>query len=380
MKILALHGYTQSGPSFQRKVRRLQYRLEEKFPDVEFCFPTGPIRLRPSEKAQAFGLRQHGADADADPSNSTDRPDPDDIDAYAWHTLHTIQDPPPGYEQSLDILADVLRSEGPFDGVLGFSQGTVLAVMIASILEGSPRRAAFVRFQQEWPEAFPYPESYKNLQHPPLKFGITYGALMGVGEKYSWLYDKPLIQTPFLHFRGLYDPVVSVKMVQNVENARIGGDKAIRIVHPGAHNVCVGAEYLNAVTDFIKGLEYYAEPRAPEPQQISRELHEINQPLDFMDWKFNRTLQKPCLESLTPVPDDSITNVSEPISSQTRQKRLRHRLPISKAASSKRLPSHTTSTASRDLAPKPLGKIWMKIRILPIASNHHLPYTFRKDL
>ncbi|KAI4234030.1 MAG: hypothetical protein LQ349_004045 [Xanthoria aureola] len=377
MKILALHGYTQSGPSFQRKVRRLQYRLEESFPDVEFCFPTGPIRLRPSEKAQAFGLRQHGADANAKAFGSTDRPDPDDIDAYAWHTLHAVQDPPPGYQQSLDILADVLRREGPFDGVLAFSQGTILAVMIASILEGSPRREAFVRFQQEWPEAFPYPESYKNLHHPPLKFGITYGALMGVGKKYSWLYDKPLIHTPFLHFRGLYDPVVSVKMAQTVENARIGGDKAIRIVHPGAHNVCVGAKYLDAVTDFIQGLEYYAEPPTPEPQQISQELHTINQPLDFMDWKFNRTLPKPCRGSLKkPVSGDSIPGVSQPISSHPKQKRMRRRLPLSRVASSKRSPSDTTGTASRDLAPKPLGEIWIKMKILPIASRHQCTIHF----
>ncbi|KAL8894734.1 MAG: hypothetical protein Q9192_004088 [Flavoplaca navasiana] len=369
MKILALHGYTQSGPSFQRKVRRLQYHLEAMFPDVELCFPTGPIRLRPSEKAQAFGLWQHGADANADSFDSADRPDPDDIDAYAWHTLHTVQDPPPGCEQSLDILADVLRSEGPFDGVLGFSQGTVLAVMIASILEGSPRREAFVRFQQEWPEAFPYPESYKNLHHPPLKFGITYGALMGVAKKYSWLYDKPLIQTPFLHFRGLYDPVVSVMMTQNVENARIGGDKAISIVHPGAHNVCVGPEYLDAVTDFIKGLEYYTEPPTPEPKQISQELNTINHPLDFMDWKFNRTLQKPCPESLKPEWGDSISDVSQPISSHPRQKRPRHRLSLGRAASSKRFPSHTTSTAPGTLAPKSLGNIWIRIKILPVALN-----------
>ncbi|KAL8784390.1 MAG: hypothetical protein Q9213_003990 [Squamulea squamosa] len=372
MKILALHGYTQSGTSFQRKIQRLKYHLEENFRDVDFCFPTGPIRLRPSEKAQALGSQQHGADANAEAFNSTDRPDPDDIDAYAWHTLHNVQDPPPGYELSLDVLADVLRSEGPFDGVLAFSQGTILAVMIASLLEGSPRREAFVRFQQEYPEAFPYPESYKYLHHPPLKFGITYGALMGVGKKYSWLYEKPLIHTPFLHFRGLYDPVVSVKMAQNVENARIGGDKAIRIVHQGAHNVCVGAEYLDAVTDFINGLEYYTEPPTPEAQQISQELHTIKLPLDFMEWKFDRTLQKPCPELLNSASDDSTSDASQPISSHPRHKRLRYRLPLNRAASSKRFSRYTTttSTTSRDLAPRALGNLWIEIKISPVASNH----------
>lgn len=270
MKILALHGYTQSGPGFQRKIKRLQLHLSNVYPGAEFCFPTGPIQLRPSEKIPLLGAQHHDADAGSSagaPKGLHDRPDPDDIDAFAWFALHGHCDPPIGYLQSLDALADVLRVSGPFDGILGFSQGALLAVMVASLLEGSTRRAAFARAGERSAEALPFPESFKNLKHPPLKFGITYGALMGVGKKYAAFYGKPRIQTPFVQFSGRWDPVVGVEMAQAVQNARIGGSKSVTVFHPGAHIVCTGVKYLDAVVDFIKGLECESASQEAELRQ-----------------------------------------------------------------------------------------------------------------
>ena len=255
MKVLVLHGYTQSGPGFQRKIKRLQLHLQNVFAGTEFYFPTGPIRLRPSEKKTALYTQQHDADADADVEvrkQPHDRPDPDDIDAHAWFVLHDFRDPPMGFERSLDALAEVLRTQGPFDGILGFSQGGLLAVMIASLLEGSRRRDAFARAQERSMEALPFPESFKNLEHPPLKFGIIYGAMMAVGKKYAAFYES--IRTPFIRFSGRWDPVVSANMVQAVENTHIGGSRSVSVIHPGAHIVCIEDKYLDAVVNFIKSL------------------------------------------------------------------------------------------------------------------------------
>ena len=369
MKILALHGYTQSGPSFQCKVQRLHSHLEKHFPGAEFCFPTGPIRLRPSEKALGLGPQQYNADALAAAKNANNRPDPDDIDAYAWHTLHTTQDPPPGYQQSLDTLAEVLKREGPFDGILGFSQGTILAVMIASLLEGNPRREAFEHAQREYPDSFPFPGSYMHLDHPPLKFGITYGALMGVGKKYAWLYNKPLIQTPFLHFSGLYDPVVSDKMSRAVENARIGGDRAVRIVHPGAHNVCVGSKYLQAVVDFIKGVEDYSEPPTPEYSLPPEQQHTVSLPLDFLDWKLNGSMQRARADSSHSLSDKSTSNDSQTTFSHMKPK-IRRRMPLSRTASFKRFPRHAKFHALANSTFDSTTNVTIEIRISPAPSEH----------
>ena len=287
VKILALHGYTQSGPGFQRKIHRLQSHLENIFPGVQFCFPTGVVRLRPSEKALGLSSRLSGPAASDDSPDPDDKPDPDDIDAYAWHTLHDARDPPTGFVESLNTLADVLRTEGPFDGILGFSQGALLAVMVASLLEGEPRRKAFKRAQEDFPESFPYPPSFEILEHPPLKFGITYGALMGRGKKYAAFYNNPFIQTPFIHFCGCWDPVVGIDMAQAVVDARIGGDKCIRITHPGAHIVPVGVKYLNAVSNFIE--DHYSGSQGLEPLRsvLERQLT-LRLPMQFVDTSIKR--------------------------------------------------------------------------------------------
>ena len=287
VKILALHGYTQSGPGFQRKIHRLQSHLENIFPGIQVCFPTGVVRLRPSEEALGLSSQLLEPAASDDNPYPDDRPDPDDIDTYAWHTLHDVRDPPTGFVDSLNALADILRTEGPFDGILGFSQGALLAVMVASLLEGELRRKAFKRAQEDFPESFPYPPSFEILEHPPLKFGITYGALMGRGKKYAAFYKDPLIHTPFIHFCGCWDPVVGIEMAQAVVDAQIGGDRCIRITHPGAHIVPIGGKYLNAVSNFIEG--HYLGSKGLEPTWpvLERQLT-LRLPMQFVDTSIKR--------------------------------------------------------------------------------------------
>ncbi|KAL4995963.1 hypothetical protein BDV10DRAFT_173432 [Aspergillus recurvatus] len=97
-----------------------------------------------------------------------------------------------------------------------------------------------------------YPESYKSLNHPPLKFGITYGAYMGTNPMFEAFYSEPLIETPFLHFMGEFDPVVPSDMVAAVDRAKIGGSRRRKMMHPGAHAIPVGNRYHEAVVDFIR--------------------------------------------------------------------------------------------------------------------------------
>ena len=286
MKILVLHGYTQSGPGFQRKIQKLQRHLESTFTGTEFYFLTGPIRLRPSDKVTVPSRWQHNADTIAEVQKSLPNiPDPDDIDAYAWFVLHDFRDPPMGFEKSLAALAEVLRTKGPFDGILGFSQGGLLAVMIASLLEGSVRRDAFARAEEQPAEALPFLEPFKKLDHPPLKFGIVYGAMMAMGNKYAAFYEKPRIQTPFIRFSGLWDPMVSAEMVRAVENTDMGGIRSVTIVHPGAHIVPLDGRYLDNVVDFIKSLG--CNSLSQEPRTILEPQYTLYTSKQLIDLKNN---------------------------------------------------------------------------------------------
>ncbi|KAH8589462.1 serine hydrolase-domain-containing protein [Bisporella sp. PMI_857] len=260
MKVLVLHGYTQSGPGFQKTIKKLESRLEREFRDdsISFYFPTGPIPLRPSQMIAASASHQEAENAPSAQQNPYEKADPDNIDCYAWFRLHDHDDPPFGFTLSLEMLAEVLNIHGPFDGIIGFSQGGLMAIMVASLLEGELRQEAFAQAQKKSADIFPFPDCYKNIQHPPFKFGITYGALMGVGEKYAPFYDCPRIQTPFCQFSGLWDPVVSMEMKLAVERAQIGGGRSLQVTHPGAHSVCTQTKYLDILVDFIKGVQNHA--------------------------------------------------------------------------------------------------------------------------
>ncbi|KAJ1861193.1 Family of serine hydrolases 3 [Coemansia sp. RSA 2703] len=89
------------------------------------------------------------------------------------------------------MLAHVLNTQGPFDGILGFSQGGALAVLLAKLLQG-PQDCL----------AFPVP-----VDHPQFKFVILAGAFDVEPEEYQSIYATKL-DIPSLHMTGEYDTVI----------------------------------------------------------------------------------------------------------------------------------------------------------------------------
>lgn len=233
-----LHGYSQNSRTFQRKLRRIAERLYQTFPDTELVWPEGPLQIHPSDIPGY------------EPAN-TERQLLEGPELRAWFHLRYVQDPPHGLFQSLDMLADILDRDGPFDGVIAFSQGTILAAILASLLEGQTRRDTFQRTLQISSNIMPYPEAFINLKHPPLKFGILYAGRVGTTRYSDWLYEDPPIDTPFCHFVGKWDPMVDHEE-RDAVLAKLSGSKESRtIVHAGGHFVPVNDEMVRHVVDFI---------------------------------------------------------------------------------------------------------------------------------
>jgi pimeloyl-ACP methyl ester carboxylesterase len=240
MKILMLHGYAQNSDTFKRKLRRLEERLRTTFPDTEFTWPEGALRLCVSDIPGYDEQRR-----------STLSPD-----LRAWFHLRYVLDPPHGFFESLNLIAGVLEREGPFDGIVAFSQGTVLAAMVASMLqEGGVRRRAYeeaIRNSSREAAIMPYPEAFKNLQHPPLKFGILYAGRVGRTSYYDWLYESPPIDTPFCQFAGMWDPMVDHEERDAVVARLSGNEKSVTIVHTGGHFAPTDDDNNDRVVEFIK--------------------------------------------------------------------------------------------------------------------------------
>ncbi len=160
-----------------------------------------------------------------------------------------------GLEKGLDSVAECIRQEGPFDGVVGFSQGAAAAAMVASLLEGQGRREAFQKAEEEG--GIPYPSSYLQegekgvnaFLQGPLKFAVCYSGFKAPGKKYAGFYD-PKIGTPLLHVLGQVDVVVDEVRGRQLVAVTEGGEERV-VIHPGGHFVPSQKPWLDAVVRFI---------------------------------------------------------------------------------------------------------------------------------
>ncbi|KAK5164347.1 uncharacterized protein LTR77_010043 [Saxophila tyrrhenica] len=259
LKILMLHGFTQTGHIFEIKTKALKKHLEKSIPaapkpgflkdypgGVELSYPTAPIRLDVTDIP--------GYDVDGDKESP---------EAYGWWRRKGDAEPfvYAGMEQGLAKIAEVLKNEGPFDGVLGFSQGGAAAGMVASLLE-SGRREAFEQAQAKggmrYPDAFTEDTGFvEGMVHPPMKFAVSYS---GFGASTNALYQAfytPKIQTPMLHFLGSVDTVVSEERSLRLVDAciqgrgREGGVQRV-VTHPGGHTLPSQKQYVAALVTFIR--------------------------------------------------------------------------------------------------------------------------------
>lgn len=244
LKILMLHGFTQSGHLFEIKTKALKKALEKNFPPapkpghlpsypggIELHYPTAPIRL---DYRDIPGYDVDGAAGGDEP------------DAYGWWRRKGDSEPftYEGMDRGLATIAECLRTQGPFDGVLGFSQGGAAAGMVAALLEEG-RREAFEKAQAKggmrYPDSFTSDSGFiEEAVHPPLKFAISYS---GFGASTNDLYQAfyaPKITTPMLHFLGSLDTVVSeersLRLVDACMNGKgIDGGAPRLVYHPGGH-------------------------------------------------------------------------------------------------------------------------------------------------
>ncbi|KAK5131959.1 hypothetical protein LTR08_000471 [Meristemomyces frigidus] len=260
LKILMLHGYTQTGHTFDIKTKALKKALDKHLPPapkpghlasypggVELVYPTAPIKL---ETADIPGFDVDG--------------DKDAPEAYGWWRRKGDAEPYTyeGMDQGLAAIATVLEDQGPFDGVLGFSQGGAAAGLVASLLE-TGRREAFETAQAQggmrYPDSFVQDSGYiEETIHAPLRFAVSYS---GFGASNNALYQAfytPKIQTPMMHFLGSVDTVVSEERSLRLVDACVDGrgkeGGVPRVVyHPGGHFLpSSGKQYVAALVAFIR--------------------------------------------------------------------------------------------------------------------------------
>ncbi|KAI1097520.1 serine hydrolase-domain-containing protein [Jackrogersella minutella] len=238
LKILMLHGYTQSGPVFSSKTKALSKLLIKALSPAPFnlhpvlLFPTAPLRLRPSDVPGYVPSEEGGADDDDD----------DASDSWAWFRKDEATGAYRGFEEGMQSIAAAVAEAGGVDGVCGFSQGGAVAALVAAALE-HPRRDPPAADNNSWVAALRAANRDRALD-----FCVVYSGFYAPPQSLQWLYE-PHISTPTLHFLGSLDTVVEESRSQGlVDRCR---DPSV-VVHPGGHYVPVAKDWVMALVGWLR--------------------------------------------------------------------------------------------------------------------------------
>lgn len=211
LRVLCLHGYVQSGAIFRERTGSLRKALK----GLDFFFVDAP---------------HSAAGAFQDPAHPPT--DPPVVDARGWWhagenatqsgwTRPSVSLCATGADHSLAFLRETLAREGPFDGLLGFSQG---AAMAAQLLAAEPSCARFAILVAGF---------------------VPYDPLMA-----SRVLDAAPLPHAVLSVCGETDALVPQERVRQLAACFEGKGSAI-YVHPGGHGVPSNAAFRTAVKAFL---------------------------------------------------------------------------------------------------------------------------------
>jgi fermentation-respiration switch protein FrsA (DUF1100 family) len=234
-------------------------------------YPTAPIELTQEELPE-------GKDFAEATSASSEK-------NWAWWQARQPHSAPfheyVGLERGLAHIAAILERDGPFDGVIGFSQGAAAAAMTAALLEPG-RQEAFAEVEKT-ADGIPFPLAFASLDHPPMRFMVSYSGFASTHPSYAAFY-KPLITTPSLHYLGTLDTVLEESwaraLLDSCEHRSTGPDGTL-VVHPGGHSVPLGRRELLVVTGFIRSVYTPGQAQATSASKKLQDQDVLDMDLPF---------------------------------------------------------------------------------------------------
>ena len=113
LKMLCLHGYRQSGQGFRTKTGAIRKVIKKR---CEYVWIDAPHKIPDSEDLGWWFSQGQSYDACATTKEDN------------------------GFGDSLDSVAKVFEEQGPFDGILSFSQGACFAAILCCLKEKGDAR------------------------------------------------------------------------------------------------------------------------------------------------------------------------------------------------------------------------------------------------
>ena len=206
-RVLALHGYSQNAALFYKKTGAARRALRKE--NVELTYIDAPCELQSNQV--------HGTI----PEGETSR---------GWFTFDDTQ--LIGAQEAVEKLCKQMEDEGPFDGILAFSQGACLAGLLCAKHAQSPIPAwkdlKFIIFVSSFVPSHETPEKE------------CFNQFMEESNK---------IDIPTFHFYGATDQVIVPE--RSVAFANFFKDPVL-FEHPGGHFIPANGEPMRQLRTFVR--------------------------------------------------------------------------------------------------------------------------------
>ena len=99
------------------------------------------------------------------------------------------------FDEAIQYLVDFIEKNGPFDGILGFSQGAGMSVLLLLILS-----------QEDWRKRFNIPTDL-----PQFRLAIIIAGFKYATPNFAEFYARDKITTPTLHVYSPEDTVITAE-------------------------------------------------------------------------------------------------------------------------------------------------------------------------
>ncbi|XP_064648084.1 esterase OVCA2-like [Lineus longissimus] len=211
LRILCIHGYRQSGQAFRERTGAFRKIVKKQ---ADLVFINAPNIVPPFENAEG------------DSVNAADQRGWWFSREDDYFLAKERSDCCKGYEESLEVIKTAFEEQGPFDGVLGFSQGGSMVSLLCGLREQNP--------------------------DSPFKFdfAILVASFQSRSSQHDILYSKP-ITLPTLHVFGDTDKVIQKEMSEELLPHFVN---PITLQHPGGHFIPASGPQKKVYLEFLKDM------------------------------------------------------------------------------------------------------------------------------
>ncbi|KAG1970283.1 esterase OVCA2 [Pimephales promelas] len=216
LRILCIHGYRQNANSFREKTGALR-KLLKKLVELVYISAPHEVPAIQNETNQEPEKTASGGEEDQRGWWFSD------VQARGFNAKQECESSL-GLEESIEAVKTAVKDLGPFDGILGFSQGAALVAMLCALQE-------------------------QNLQPDfNFRFAIVVAGFRSACSQHQRFYKGPALTIPSLHVFGQDDRVIPEEMSRNLLPAF---DGAQILLHPGGHFVPAKSSHRQTYQDFL---------------------------------------------------------------------------------------------------------------------------------